>query len=80
MVGAMNIRAKYQDPDGWTSGHLEAVRATATASKEAQDTPTGGQLGLFERARAGKKRVTPSVESPVTVDYEPHMACVLEDP
>ncbi len=80
MVGAMNIRAKYQDPDEWMSGHLEAVRATATASQEAQDTPTGEQLGLFERARSGRKRVTPSVESPVTVDYEPHMTCVLEDP
>lgn len=80
MVGAMNIRAKYQDPDGWTSGHLEADRATATASQEAQGTPTGGQLGLFERARSGEPRATLRVESPVTVDYEPHMSCVLKPP
>jgi len=80
MVGAMNIRAKYQDPDAWSSGHLEVVRATATASQQAQGTPTGDQLGLFERDRSGRTRATLHMESPIIVDYEPHMECVLNDP
>jgi len=80
MVGAMNIRAKYQDPDGWQSGHLEAVRATATDSQESQGTLTDGQLGLFEQARSGTPCATPCTDSPQTISFEAHMSCVLEDP
>lgn len=80
VVGAMNIRAKYQRPDGWKSGHLEGVRATPTDSKESKGTPTNGQLGLFERTRAGEQRTTLRVRSPSTVGYEPHMECVREPP
>jgi len=80
MVGAINIRAKYQDPDGWKSGSLEAVRATATEPQGSQGTPTGDQLGLFRRGCSGEKRATPCVESPTTVDYHPHMTCVFKPP
>jgi len=79
-VGAMNIRAKYQDPDGWKSGHLEAGRATATASQEAQDAPTDGQLEMFKLGRSGRTRVTSRIGSPEIVGYAPHMSCVVEDP
>ena len=79
-VGAMNIRAKYQDPDGWQSGHLEAVRATATASQEAQGALTGGQVGLFDQGRSGESRATLRMDfgSPEAVGYAPHMSCVVD--
>jgi putative transposase len=87
-VGAMNIRRKYQDPDGWSSGYLEGVRATPTGDgKSPRGSPSGRktQRSLFEddRGAAVSTRATHSVhslKSPRAISYEPHMDCVLADP
>lgn len=84
-IGAMNIRAKYQDPDGWSSGYLEGARATPTGdSTSPRGSPSGRktQLSLFQEdsGAAAPTRATQRVHSPRTISYEPHMNCVLEDP
>ena len=92
VVGALNIRAKYQDPDGWADGHLEAVRTTAT---EASSTASKGtlssdksQLSLWDSASVpkrttSKKRSTLpaslqcALHSPTVCHYDEHMKCVI---
>jgi len=83
-VGAMNIRKKYQDPDGWSSGLLEGVRATPNGdSKSPRGSPRQRQPELFGQDTAEETRATNSVhslKSPRVISYEPHMDCVLKDP
>ena len=85
-VGAMNIRARFQDPDALTSGYLKGVRATPTgADGEApRGSPSGRktQLPLFEEdgSAAVPTRATRGVRSPNRIEYQPHMRCVLADP
>ena len=86
-VGAMNIRAKYQDPDEWSSGYLEGARATpigADNSRAPRGSPSGrkAQLSLFaeDRGAAVPTRAPQRLHSPRTIPYEPHMERVLADP
>ncbi|MFB6230440.1 MAG: RNA-guided endonuclease InsQ/TnpB family protein [Salinibacter sp.] len=80
-VGAMNIRKKYQDPDGWSSGYLEAVRATANGDdKSPRGSPSGCKTPSETEGAAVSTRATRSVHSPQAISFEPHMDCVLADP
>jgi len=87
VVGAMNIREKAQDPDGWQSGYLKAERASASGEKRSpRGSPSGRkpQLSLFsgESGAAASTRATLREEPlegavPEAIQYAPHMRCVL---
>lgn len=85
-VGAMNIRARFRDPDALSSGYLEGVRATPSGAENGapRGSPSGHktQLPLFaeDRSAAVPTRATQSVRSPNRIEYQPHMRCVLADP
>ena len=88
VVGALNIREKYQNPDGWSDGYLEAVRTTANESDDSKDAPSSGkpQLSLWDSAAVSKARdsasgfdpaVMRALCSPTVCHYDDHMKCVI---
>ena len=87
VVGALNIREKYQNPDGWADGYLEAVRTTASESDDSKDAPSSGktQLSLWDSAAVLKAHdsasgfdpaVMRALCSPNIVSYHEHMRAV----
>jgi putative transposase len=71
VMGAVNIRAKYQAPDGWKSGSLTADRATANEGLRS------GSKTHEEGGASASKQTTYCIHSPRTISYSPHMECVL---
>ena len=87
-AGALNIRAKYQDPASFEEGFLEAVRATATEPDGSKGTRSSGKtLSLFDNAAVmtaydpNRRGAPPSVMlalcSPTVVAYDDHLDCVV---